>query len=67
MAVDFRRQCHTVVMFRRYATFRFMAVATLVEVLKPQYGGKNSAVMPYGGNFSAVSGCSFFDGNVNGN
>ena len=30
-----------------------------------QYGGNRSAVMQYGGNFLAVSGFSFFGGNVN--
>ena len=39
---------------------------TLAEAVKPKYGGKLSAVMPYGGNFSAGSGCLFFSGNVNG-
>ena len=32
---------------------------------KPKYGGILSAVMQYGGNFLAVSGFSFFGGNVN--
>ena len=53
------------VIFRRQADFRFLAVTTLAEAVKPKYDGIFSAVMSYGGNFSALSGFSFFGGNVN--
>ena len=43
--------------------FSFLAVTTLVEALKPKYGGIFSAVMQYGGNFLAVGDFSFFGGN----
>ena len=54
-----------VVIFRRLAVFSFLAVPTLAEAVKPKYGGIFSAVMQYGCNFLAVSGFSFFGGNVN--
>ena len=38
-------------------------VTSLAEAVKPKHGGIFSAVMPYGGNFSAVRGFSFFGGN----
>ena len=38
---------------------------TLAEAVKPKYGGIFSTVMHYGGNILAVSGFSFFGGNVN--
>ena len=47
------------VIFRRQAVFRFWAVMTLAEAVKQKNGGNFWAVMPYGGKFSAVSGCSF--------
>ena len=34
-----------------------------MEAVKPKYGGNCSAVMPYGGSFSVVSGFLFFGGN----
>ena len=40
-------------MFRRYAIFCFLAVTTLAEAVKPNFGGK----------FSAVGGFSVFGGN----
>ena len=46
--------------------FSILAVTTLAEAVKPKNGGQFSAVMPYGGKFSAVSGFSFFGGNTNG-
>ena len=36
---------------------------TPAEAVNPKHGGKFSAVMPYGGSFSAVDGFSFFGGN----
>ena len=48
------------------AFFRFLAVTTLAEAVKPKCGGNFSAILPYGGNFSAVSGFLFFGGNMNG-
>ena len=42
----------TAVIFRWSAVFRFWAVTTLAEAVKPKYGG----------NFSAVDGFSFFGG-----
>ena len=42
-----------------------MAVTTLAEAVKPKYGGIFSAVMQYKGHFLAISGFSFFGGNVN--
>ena len=47
---------YTAVIFRLSAVFRFLAVTTLVEAVKPKYGN----------NFSAVSDFLFFGGNVNG-
>ena len=41
--------CHTAVIFRRLAVFSFLAVTTLAEAVKPNYGGIFSAVMQYGG------------------
>ena len=35
-----------------------------MEAEKPKYGGNFSAVMPYGGNVSALGGFSFFGGNA---
>ena len=55
--------CHTAVIFRRLAVFSFLAVTTLAEAVKPNYGGIFSAVMQYGGNFLAVGGFPFFGGN----
>ena len=52
--------------FPAVGVFRFLAVMTLSEAVKRKYAGKVSAIMPCGGNFSAVSGFSFFGGNVNG-
>ena len=66
--------------FSAEAVFRFLAITTLAEAVKPKYGGNFSAVggvffsvtraeavkPKYGGNFSAVSGFSVFGGNVNG-
>ena len=36
-----------------------------MEAVKRKYGGNFSAVTPNGGNFSVVSGFSFFGGSVN--
>ena len=43
------------------AFFRFLAVTTLAEAVKPKCGGNFSAILPYGGNFSAVSGFESFN------
>ena len=53
MAVRLGRYRHTAVIFRRQMIFRFMAVTTSAEAVKPKYGG----------NFSAAGGFSFFGGN----
>ena len=50
---DTKQECHTAVIFRWYAVFRFLAVTTLAEAVRPKYGG----------NFSAVGGFSSFRGN----
>ena len=55
--------CHTAVIFRRLAVFSFLAVTTLAEAVKPNYGGIFSAVMHDSGNFLAVGGFPFFGGN----
>ena len=49
-----------------YGGGNFSAVTPLAEAVKPKYGSNFSAVVPYGGNFSAASSFSFFSGNVNG-
>ena len=50
---------------KRLAVFSFLAVTTLANAVKPKYGGISSAVMQYVGKVLAVSGFSFFGGNVN--
>ena len=58
------RYCQTAVICRRLAVFSFLAVTTLFGGRgKPKYGGIFAAVMPYGCNFLAVGGSSFFGGN----
>ena len=46
-----KRYCHTAVIFRPLVVLSFLAVTTLAEAVKPNYGGMFSAVMQYGVNF----------------
>ena len=40
-----------------------MTVTTSAQAVKPKYVGNFAAGFPYGGNFTAVGGSSFFGGN----